>query len=306
MENLKENSLVSVIIPAYNHEKYIHETIESIINQTYRNIELIILDDGSKDSTWDKIQEIKDKCEKRFARIHFETKENEGTCKTLNKLIYLAKGEFIYLIASDDIAKPDAIELEVKFLSKNKDYALCVGDNEYIDVESKPCDIENCKTFVKYYEKAKGFKFTSKKFGQYNTIYSGNYIPNGYMIRKSILEKTGLFTPEAPLEDFYLMLQISKYAKMKYIDKVLFSYRMHDTNTIKNREKMISMQKKTLAHEQNLNNDISVLVKHQGIPFIFEKLKYKKFSKDDYVYHCSKIIKLFSVQIYVQKYVEKM
>ena len=75
-----EKPLVSVIVPAYNHETYVQDTINSIINQTYRNIELIVIDDGSKDSTWAKIQELKERCEKRFARVHFETKENEGTC----------------------------------------------------------------------------------------------------------------------------------------------------------------------------------------------------------------------------------
>ena len=112
--------LVSVIIPAYNHEKYVQETVKSIINQTYKNIELIIIDDGSTDNTWQKIQEIKEECEKRFKRVFFETKKNEGTCKTLTKLISLTQGEFVYLIASDDRAKPKAIEKEVAFLKKNK------------------------------------------------------------------------------------------------------------------------------------------------------------------------------------------
>ena len=96
-------TLVSVIIPAYNHEKYVQETIKSIINQTYQNIELIVIDDGSKDFTWQKILEMKDECERRFEKVHFETKQNEGTCKTLNKLLSCAQGDFIDLIASDDL-----------------------------------------------------------------------------------------------------------------------------------------------------------------------------------------------------------
>ena len=91
----------------------------------------------------------------------------------------------------------------------------------------------------------KGFKFTSKLFGTYESIYCNNYIPNGYLIRKSIFEKTGLFTTEAPLEDYYLMLQISKYSKMKYLNEILFSYRMHNTNTIKNNKKMEMITLKT-------------------------------------------------------------
>ena len=185
-----QKDLVSVLVPAYNHEKYVQDTINSIIAQTYKNIELIVLDDGSKDSTWQKIEEMKDKCEERFVRVHFETKENEGTCKTLNKLISLAQGEFIYLIASDDLAKPQAIEKEVVFLSKHNDYGLVVGDNEIIDSDSKRCywdekknnvykqNEATYKTFVDFLS-LKNPYFYNKSFGSYSTLYIRNYIPNG-------------------------------------------------------------------------------------------------------------------------------
>ena len=179
---MNTNALVSVIIPAYNHEKYVQETIKSIINQTYENIELIIVDDGSLDNTWYKIQEMKEICEKRFSRVVFETKQNEGTCKTLNRLINLSKGEYIYLIASDDIAKPIAIEKELEFLSSAPEYALVVGDNEIIDSEGKRCYWDIDKNNV--YDRAKAkyltfgdqlkswrdFAFTSEEFGMYHTL----------------------------------------------------------------------------------------------------------------------------------------
>lgn len=317
----KEKSFVSVLIPAYNHEKYIQETIKSIIHQTYQNIELIIVDDGSKDLTWHKIQEMKEECEKRFSRVIFETKENEGTCKTLNKLLSLAQGEYIYLIASDDLAKPQAVETEVKFLKTNLDYALVVGDNEIIDGNSQVCywdenknnvyDINESKyktfgDFLKQYKK--DVNFYSKQFGSYKTLYIGNYIPNGYLIRKSIFDKIGFFTPEAPLEDYWLMLQISKYSNMKYIDEVLFSYRWHNSNTVKNREKMIKITEKTLEYEEKLvkslksNKYIDPIVfeihhyglcyKKQGIPFVFEIVSYKKETKK------TKILKIFNIKIF--------
>ncbi|MDR2407780.1 MAG: glycosyltransferase family 2 protein, partial [Bacteroidales bacterium] len=119
--------LVSVIIPAYNHEKYVQETITSIIEQTYKNIELIIINDGSKDATWQRILEMQDVCKARFTRVDFSTQENSGTCITLNRLIEKTHGEYVYLIASDDKAAPEAIEKEYAFLSKNPDYALAVG-----------------------------------------------------------------------------------------------------------------------------------------------------------------------------------
>ncbi len=300
--NTKDFPLVSVLIPAYNHENYIQETIESIINQTYPNIELIILDDGSKDKTWEKITELKQKCENRFVKIHFETKQNEGTCITLNKLLKLSSGEFVYIIASDDLTKPQAIEKEVKFLQDNPDYALAVGDNEYVDSMGKQIfrtqkaftsNIKNAKykTVKEFLSSKLKIDFLSDDFGSYKTLYKENYIPNGYLIRKNIFETIGNFTKNAPLEDFWLMLQISKYKKMKYIDEILFSYRIHDTNTIGNSTRMRELTTKTRNYEQKLlekyltnhKNDELLKIYNEGIcyyqtgiPNILMLYKYQK------------------------------
>lgn len=318
---MKKNiPLVSVIIPSYNHEKYVQDTIKSIINQTYKNIELIIIDDGSKDSTWQKIQEMQNECESRFARVHFETKENEGTCATFNKLLSLAQGDYVYIIASDDLAKPHAIEKEVEFLQQNEDYALVVGDNELIDGEGKVCywDLGRnnvyslndavYKTFGDFLQKDYKFNFNSIEFGTYEKIWMYNHIPNGYLIRKSIFAKTGYFKKEAPLEDWYLMLQISKYSKMKYLDEILFSYRWHDNNTIKNLDKIRDYVSKTREYEEKMLNNIDDtivlpkmllikqfghLYKTQGIPFVFQILSYRKNSKK------IRVLKLFNITILV-------
>ena len=300
--NKIKNNLVSVLIPAYNHENYIQETIESIINQTYPNIELIILDDGSKDKTWEKITELKPKCENRFVKIHFETKQNEGTCITLNKLLKLSSGEFVYIIASDDLAKPQAIEKEVKFLQNNPDYALAVGDNEYVDSMGKQIfrtqkaftsNIKNAKykTVKEFLSSKLKIDFLSDDFGSYKTLYKENYIPNGYLIRKNIFETIGNFTKNAPLEDFWLMLQISKYKKMIYIDEILFSYRIHDTNTIGNSTRMRELTTQTRNYEQKLlekyltnhKNDELLKIYNEGIcyyqtgiPNILMLYKYQK------------------------------
>lgn len=300
--NTKDFPLVSVLIPAYNHENYIQKTIESIINQTYPNIELIILDDGSKDKTWEKITELKPKCENRFVKIHFETKQNEGTCITLNKLLKLSSGEFVYIIASDDLSKPQAIEKEVKFLQDNPDYALAVGDNEYVDSIGKQIfrtqkaftsNIKNAKykTVKEFLSSKLKIDFLSDDFGSYKTLYKENYIPNGYLIRKNIFETIGNFTKNAPLEDFWLMLQISKYKKMKYIDEILFSYRIHDTNTIGNSTRMRELTTQTRNYEQKLlekyltnhKNDELLKIYNEGIcyyqtgiPNILMLYKYQK------------------------------
>lgn len=315
-------SLVSVIVPAYNHEKYVQDAIKSIIAQTYKNIELIVFDDGSKDNTWNKIQELKEESEKRFVRVLFETKENEGTCKTLNKMISSAHGEYIYLIASDDLAKPHAIEKEVNFLSSNPEYGLVVGNDEIIDSDGKLCFWDKNRknvysrkeakyfTFVEFIESDMSFKLTSEKFGSYDELYLKNHVPNGYLIRKSIFEKTGLYVAEAPLEDWYIMLQISKYVKMKYIDEVLFSYRWHGENTALGESKIIMMTQKTRLYEEEILSKINVeevfpvvlkikkegyCYKKIGIPFIFQVFTTRKAGRK------YKTIKLFNIKIFEYK-----
>lgn len=317
-------NLVSVIIPAYNHESYVQETINSIINQTYQNIELIIVNDGSTDSTWQKICALEKKCKERFYNISFETQENQGTCATLNKLLSKVQGEFVYLIASDDIAKPEAIEIEMNFIKNNPEYGLAVGNSEIIDSTGKVCywdkkrNIEYDKKKAKYktfvdHAKVKNKYFNNKKFGTYDTLYIGNYIPNGYLIRKNVLDKIAKFTPEAPLEDWFMMLQLSKYSKFKYIDKILFSYRWHTTNTMLNIEKMQKNTNLTRAYENKILQELDLdtceknvanvikngaLYKKIGIPFVFEILKYKNYHTEKEI--TKKEIKLFNIKIFTK------
>ena len=234
--------LISVLIPACNHEKFVQETIFSVINQTYKNLELIIIDDGSKDFTWEKITELKDICKKRFVRFEFYKQNNKGVSKTLNSLLKLAKGEYIIGSASDDVFKSNIVEVLNNFLKSNKEYILAVGDNEIIDPYSKRIswgrhrvplsydDKNGFKTFKEFYNRTKDF---ADGFGTFESLQKANYIPNGQLIRRSAIDQIGGYDVNARLEDWYMNLQLSKIGKFKFINKVLFSYRWHENNTIK-------------------------------------------------------------------------
>lgn len=257
---MNNKPLVSVIIPVYNHEKYVQTAIKSIINQTYQNIQLLVIDDGSKDSSYQKVLELKEECEKRFPKTYFETKENEGSRATYNKLIEKAEGKYIYLNASDDISKPYAIEKEVEFLENNPEYVLAVGNNEVID---KDGNLQNVPTARENLTKARKINFESEDFGNYSTLFFiGNHIPNGYLVRKETLEKCGKFTDKSPLEDWWEMLQLSKYGKFKYIDEILFSYRIHGENTMLQSKHMRQMARQTFAYELEIlkNADFSKML----------------------------------------------
>ena len=256
--------LVSVLMPAYNHEKYIREAITSIINQTYQNIELLIIDDGSKDSTMQIIADMADACQKRFVRFEYKTQENSGVCITMNRLLAQAKGKYIFDIASDDCAYPQTIAKGVEFMEAHPDYVLVVGNNEYIDAESQvvgwdddhnatPLATAKYKTFGDNLQHSqKDLDFSSADFGSYASLVRGNYIPNGQLLRKSTIDKIGGYTKEAPLEDWYLVMQFAKEGKFKYIDEILFSYRQHGTNTIKRKKYMHRIMYQTLKYEEKL------------------------------------------------------
>ena len=312
------SSLVSVLIPAYNHEKYVQDTLRSIIAQTYQNIELIVIDDGSPDATWQKIQEMKSECEKRFSRVYFETKENEGTCKTLNRLLSLAQGNFVYLIASDDIAMPLAIAVEADFLENNPDYVLAVGDNEFIDADNirvgrnkygknVPLEQVAYKTLMESITATLGEPdFPEKTFGTYALLAKSNHVPNGYLIRKSRIDNI-TFTPEAPLEDLFLMLQLAKQGKFKFFNEILFSYRWHGENTALKASHMKNMTAKTYIFERKMLelNKNHELLKTFDSSIEYYKMRINIFNIAKYYYHRSidyeeDIIELFKVKFRIR------
>lgn len=239
--------LISIIIPSFNHEKFITSTIKSIINQTFRNLELIIIDDNSTDNTRSAVLSLENECRKRFAKFKFIKKEqNKGINNSLNTGIDLANGEFVYIIASDDIAKPEAIETFYSFIKDKADYALITGDGELIDENNnrifwdhefnphKKYDpvVAKYKTTAQRMEKSARINFLSEQYGDYKTLLWSNYVTNGYLLRKSALLEAGKYREDV-LEDWYMNLQLAKKYKFKFIDKVLFSYRWHSSNAIR-------------------------------------------------------------------------
>ncbi|MFC1467971.1 glycosyltransferase family 2 protein [Verrucomicrobiota bacterium] len=276
------SDLISVVIPAYNHENYVQDTIKSILNQTYQNIELIIINDGSPDQTHEKIEELLSACRARCVNVEYVNKPNEGAIKSQNLGMSLAKGKFIYLIASDDIAKENAIEVLHSFLGNHDEFGLAVGDNAIMDSKGRTCFWGPRKSIV--YDEARAsslthaghlkrkrpdIDFDGEGFGSYPKLLQGNHIPNGYLLRKSVIDQFGGYNEDAPMDDWYLMLQIAKYAKMKYIDRVLFQYRWHDSNTIKQKDKMQRF------HQQTLQGEMDYIKEHGYLQYVPRKYELK-------------------------------
>lgn len=267
MDNMKASSmrpLVSVLVPAYNHERYIEECILSVAAQDYDNIELIVIDDGSPDGTWDKIAQLKERLQRRFRRMLCLRQENMGTAASLRRLQGLFEGDYVTSVASDDVLKPHMISTLLNEIVKTDDYGVVVGDAEFIDNNSERvywnqyreavpvAGKETYSTFAAFYQELRrDVDFNSNNFGSYASLLRGNYIPQAFMVKANLYRDKSMFSAEAPLEDWFFVLQVSKVSRLRFINKVVYSYRWHGDNTVKNARKMKLHTYNTLSFEYN-------------------------------------------------------
>lgn len=129
-----EEPLVSVVISCYNHQDYISAAIQSVIDQDYRYLELIIIDDGSQDGSVQEIQRMIRACNKRFVRFEFRNRDNKGLAVSLNESLKWAQGKYFSVIASDDLMEKHKISSLVNKLEHIADnYAVAFGDASFID-----------------------------------------------------------------------------------------------------------------------------------------------------------------------------
>lgn len=219
------NKLVTVIIPSYNHSLFIIQTIQSVIDQDYKNIELIIIDDGSNDNSVEKIEIIQKSCHDRFTNFILKSRPNRGLCATLNEAIHLAKGEYISIIASDDFMYPDKTSLQVKYL---ENHPACSGVFSGASIiNSKGQLIANRSG-------------TEKKY-LFKDIILNNYqlFSPSAMYRSKELISIGGYNENVLLEDWFMNLSITEtHGYLFALEKVLIAYRRHERNASNNSEKL--------------------------------------------------------------------
>ncbi len=218
------NPKVSIVIPVYNGSNYIKEAIDSALAQTYKNIEIIVVNDGSTDGgKTDKI------CRSYGDKIRYFPKENGGVASALNKGIEKMEGEYFSWLSHDDVYYPNKVEKQVEALSKvSKNRTVLVYSNvEYIN--------ENSETIRQtQYEKEYGNKaLNSKLFPVLKGLTNGCNI----LIPKKCFEETGLFNESLKTaNDYEMWFRLFRKYNVKFIKEVLTKYRFHElqgTKTIK-------------------------------------------------------------------------
>ena len=198
--------MVSIVIPAYNHARYLPEAIDSVLNQEYPNVELIVLDDGSTDGTSEVLRGYGD-------RFHWESHPNMGQANTLNKGWRMAKGEFLAYLSADDFLYPREVGTCVACLRDNADAVLCYPDFDLVDPESRV--VRNIRA-PEYSYQEMVTRFISAP-------------STGALFRRSAYLKAGEWDPvlrHSP--DYEYWLRLGLHGRFVHVRENLAAFRVHE------------------------------------------------------------------------------
>lgn len=207
---------ISVILPVYNGEAYLRESLESVLLQTYKNFDFIICDDDSKDNSVKIIESYQDE------RIKFlKNQTNQGLFKTLNILIAEANSEYIRIWTQDDIMKPECLEQEIEFHQRHSEIGMTYCRRDPIDEHSQ---------VISYILKDDTPDIISADLANQISFYHGSMPGNiaTVMLKKSVLNNVGLFREDMIVAgDFEMWVRIMEHYPIGYIHQSLIKLRSH-------------------------------------------------------------------------------
>lgn len=241
----------SVVMPMYNVEKYVKEAIYSVLNQSYDNFELLLVDDGCTDKTIEKVKSFED------VRIKLITQRNRGLAGARNTGIHHAKGQYIALLDSDDIWHRDKLLEHLKHFNENPDVSVSYSSSEFVDESSLPLGIGQYPKLTDISPK---------------DIFCRNPIGNGSapVFKRQVFDKVGrnqilegevrrTFFDERlrQSEDIELWLRIALSTSFKFagIEKALTYYRVNSSGLSANLEAQLESWKRVVKHNYSLNPD---------------------------------------------------
>lgn len=248
-KNSEEIPLITVAIPCYNHDQFVQDSIRSVINQDYKKIELIVIDDGSKDESVEKIREMIPVCEERFVRFKFIHRENKGLCATLNEALDWSQGEFFSPLASDDVALKNKVSFLVEKIEADR------GDVVFGGVT----DAKKRRLLSKKNKVRKFHKF-------YDLLIQENIPPApASLMRKSAIVDVGGFDVSTKLEDWDMWLRLADKGRVliSYGEPVVF-YRRHDSN-ITNNSQLIANERLKIINKYSSGPHFRIALRYASL-----------------------------------------
>jgi len=265
--------LVSVVVPTYNRSKLLVRTIDSILNQTYENIELIVVSDGSTDNTKETVTSIGDK------RILFTEQANSGGCASpRNHGIRLSKGDYIAFCDDDDIWLSTKLEKQMSELENHPNSPLCYTNMSRFD------------------ETTEWINSIEGGYADFKTLLNFNNIAiSSVVVRRNILNEIGCFNEDRRVgsaEDYEFLLRVSWKNKLCYVDEPLVRY-CSESNRMTKKDEEISVSDLIEYYKFVFFSFMCVKKQHQIRPDIFIVPILKQvynFHKRVYVYFRNKVL----------------
>lgn len=236
---------ISVIIPTYNYAHFLPLALESVLNQNYKNFEIIIVDDGSEDDTEKIVKNISKK--NGGVKIHYiKHPKNLGFAEAMNSGVSVSNGEYINFLSADDILLPNFLEKEVTLLDKEKGVAMVYSAIVFIDEKGKR----------KRKQKLRKWQILKDS---YSSLIIGNHINLvTCLVRSKLLKVCGHFNPKIKqMPDWDMWLRVSKKGNIAYIPEYLALYRVHKaslTGAIRQNFENIGKERKIVL-EKTIKND---------------------------------------------------
>ncbi len=213
--------LVSVVMPAYNSDMYISAAIESIINQTYHNWELIVVNDCSADQT----SNIAERFARQNSKIRIAyNKKNLGVACTMNHGIDLAQGKYVARLDADDWSYPDRLEKQVDFLEKHKDIVLLGGSMNICDGSLNKVDERRYATADEEIRK--------------RILYFNQFCSSAIMVRRSTAIAVGGYENYRCASDYDFVLKVGLKGTIANLNDTLVKYRIHKSSITRTNRKM--------------------------------------------------------------------
>jgi len=260
MNSFEQTALVSIGVPYFNAQKYIFYTLESIKNQTYTNIELILINDCSSDNSQQIVDDWLSLNRRCFTNvITLVNSENRGLAHSCKLLELASNGIYFSKLDSDDVILPNKISQQVAYLNTHDDIAMVYSNTLLIDSDGTLYhddyyDQQNFSTVVNKVAPS-GFVFKD--------LLLEDFIPNpSVLIRKEIIDKVDGYDKSLFNEDWDLWLRIAKDHKIHFMVGEFCKYRIHPESMMRRSESLVKVYK----------SSVKGLIKHLGMSEVYDKI----------------------------------
>jgi glycosyltransferase involved in cell wall biosynthesis len=222
---------VSVVIPSYNHARFIARAVDSVLASSFADFELMIIDDGSTDDTLEVLRPYRN-----HPKVRVRTQENRGAHAALNVGLSLADGELLFVLNSDDAFHPARLQRLVERFRDDPEVVLAASWIEVVDGEDGPLGVKRGHLNMPPWPPPSAGPFLSALGELELTLLEANFISttSNVAFRRSLLDEAGLdFLPLRYTHDWEFILAACRHGTLALVEEPLVRYRVHDTNTIR-------------------------------------------------------------------------